>query len=517
MKIESQMSQHDCTVQWPRTRTEKPVLRCTVNTSQPEAVFTALDWSKRCRSAMKKQLNSFRCGKLDMSSQVWPQLKENMSKWKNAGADELLVHWDDNTSTVFFSGLRSHADRFENQVSMVIADLEDELKKKTQQVTEKYQLKPHQSALLRMKEFAKSNSSAKCTITISKDEAVFQGEASEAFSMRRNMLKLLSGITPKTLSQKSSVFSTVLEKEHVKKRIEKILMKKNLFATYDVQDQEVNIYSFSDKMATEASKVIRAEVVEKKIPVDPNSLSCQKTSAEWQQFLLDVGKSGKTSTVCHEGSSIVVVTVADEMQAVESKVRSFIDRNTVEREPLSLPAGVMDVLQRYATADVDKIKRNFNSQAADIRFDSSAGEMACEVIAARSGIKQVVDAVKTLAHRVQSKDHNVETPLYAKFLRSPTARASIDGIAGRHQVSIRFPEDAKAGVRSSKLPAPSTVYEVTVGSGRTIRLVAGDITQQRVDVIVNAANSRLQHGAGVAGAIAMLGTTLWFCFVVQTE
>lgn len=39
----------------------------------------------------------------------------------------------------------------------------------------------------------------------------------------------------------------------------------------------------------------------------------------------------------------------------------------------------------------------------------------------------------------------------------------------------------------------------------TLRLVSGDITERNVDVIVNAANSALQHGGGVAGAIVRKG------------
>ncbi|VAX26804.1 UPF0189 protein SSO2899 [hydrothermal vent metagenome] len=41
--------------------------------------------------------------------------------------------------------------------------------------------------------------------------------------------------------------------------------------------------------------------------------------------------------------------------------------------------------------------------------------------------------------------------------------------------------------------------------GKTLRLVKGDITERDVDVIVNAANSHLKHGGGVAGAIARKG------------
>jgi len=48
------------------------------------------------------------------------------------------------------------------------------------------------------------------------------------------------------------------------------------------------------------------------------------------------------------------------------------------------------------------------------------------------------------------------------------------------------------------------VSEITV-SGKTLRLVQGDITERDVDAIVNAANSYLQHGGGVAGAIVRKG------------
>ncbi len=41
--------------------------------------------------------------------------------------------------------------------------------------------------------------------------------------------------------------------------------------------------------------------------------------------------------------------------------------------------------------------------------------------------------------------------------------------------------------------------------GKTLRLVQGDITEREVDAIVNAANSHLQHGGGVAGAIVRKG------------
>jgi O-acetyl-ADP-ribose deacetylase (regulator of RNase III) len=49
------------------------------------------------------------------------------------------------------------------------------------------------------------------------------------------------------------------------------------------------------------------------------------------------------------------------------------------------------------------------------------------------------------------------------------------------------------------------VYEIKLGNNKILRLVKGDITERNVDAIVNAANSYLKHGGGVAAAIVRKG------------
>src|SRR6188472_974999 len=51
----------------------------------------------------------------------------------------------------------------------------------------------------------------------------------------------------------------------------------------------------------------------------------------------------------------------------------------------------------------------------------------------------------------------------------------------------------------------TVVDETKLDNNKILRLVEGDITERNVDVIVNAANSYLKHGGGVAAAIVRKG------------
>jgi len=66
-------------------------------------------------------------------------------------------------------------------------------------------------------------------------------------------------------------------------------------------------------------------------------------------------------------------------------------------------------------------------------------------------------------------------------------------------------QSTQPGPHSREAAIIEHVRQASLSNGVRLSLVHGDLTQVRLDAIVNAANARLQHGGGVAGAILRCG------------
>jgi len=115
-------------------------------------------------------------------------------------------------------------------------------------------------------------------------------------------------------------------------------------------------------------------------------------------------------------------------------------------------------------------------------------------------IKELDDLIATICTNDQPLI--VTRPGTIRYLLSKDGQSIISGIEMQQKSCIQLAACTQGSVQSSKTTAK---WKAFTDEGKIITLVMGDITECQVDVIVNAANSMLDHANGVAAAIVRKG------------
>jgi len=81
--------------------------------------------------------------------------------------------------------------------------------------------------------------------------------------------------------------------------------------------------------------------------------------------------------------------------------------------------------------------------------------------------------------------------------RGPAAHPAATGAGQGRRAGARAQGKSEGGVKASK-----ALFQEDVAPGRVFEVVRGDLLEEPVEAIVNAANGHLAHGGGVAGIIS---------------
>ena len=62
---------------WPRNRSEKLTLRCTIDPKQPQAYVKMKDWTQRSPQLLQQQLKGIKPAREEILQEIWTQVCHN--------------------------------------------------------------------------------------------------------------------------------------------------------------------------------------------------------------------------------------------------------------------------------------------------------------------------------------------------------------------------------------------------------------------------------------------------------
>ena len=501
-QIEQRMNRLNCYVRWPISRGDKLFLHFSISANNPNIYFLAKGWEPNCERKMLEELGNFSTKFEIILQEIWKPFKEQTQQAKeakNITTANLLTHFDDNSSMVHFCGFNKDVSDFQLIINQIKKALEAEMAKSKNRITDKCALKANQVYLLRSKQFVETMSSNEVEIKMTDTAVIFNGQPSAVTKAKIAMYEVIAPITDLTLDEESDGRLRMLNKPPVKQRLHDCFTKQKLLVTFEVHGKEVKISGLSQADLNAAKVIIQTEIVERKIELQPSCVSCLRTR-EWAECKSTLNQRFKLLELIEEKSAVAVISVKDEATAAENVIKEFLNKHVILEELVAMKEGMIEVLKSNCEDDIDTIKTRLKECDVDLKLTKNG----CVVKSNMQGLRSAVEEVKRLMKRVHVKDHHIDKPSQAKFYRDMKTRLLIDSIGHLHKVSIKFLEDEEKYVKKS-LGDPYMFAEVHLPSNRIIKLAVGDITKYKVDVIVNAANSRMEHGSGVAGAIVTVG------------
>jgi len=430
-------------------------------------------------------------------------VKEKVESEFRFGSEEMMVHWEDRDGIVHVCGLSTKVNEFLNVLRKTRTALEDQLAKLKQRIEEKFALKPHQILLLKTLNLGSQYAGKEVTLNFMETEVVLVGHLKDVQQVKLEILQKASSMTSSSFQCWSEGVGRLVKKPDVQRHFHSLLENAKVQAALDVYSDEVTVHGFKQKDVQHAIQLIKEDIRESTVTLHKRSAGFFR-SHPWNVFRSEASKEFELADIAVSECTITVTAVNQLEKELEKRLREFLDKTVEVRDYFPIRSAVTKLLRDLETDKIDKLRQQMRAFKLEIQFEGDSG---CHLKVILGGLQKAKSELKTLIDSVKSKTHAFEAKSHVKYLENPTSRNMVKAIAIQSRVVINFPDEESEQMTAAAAQNfdPYVFSEVEFGSGKKIRLVVGDIAKYSADVIVNAANSRLDHGAGVAGAIARAG------------
>lgn len=286
-------------------------------------------------------------------------------------------------------------------------------------------------------------------------------------------------------------------------------------ATFHGDEEEgpcaLRVIGMNSEVAQKASRLVKTTIVEESIVLDDGQVQLEK-SEKWRSFrdeltansILGIKFDEKSNKLCMTGRREDVTT------ALRS-VKGFLNENTIVSEVLELPRGSRRFLSKYREHELRINQEELKKYCTVIKGIAEDEEVV--VTGTNEGVKKAMENVYNLASQVESQKVPIDKPGMRRVLNRNNGRKMLNLLENENNCVIEFFEGEKDASSKDVMEEEKGDERIEKESectfltpqGKMIKVFKDNICDRNVDVIVNAANTKLQHLSGVSKAILDAG------------
>ncbi|OWF50082.1 Poly [ADP-ribose] polymerase 14 [Mizuhopecten yessoensis] len=477
----------------------------------------AKTWNNDVLQAMFKIEKSLKIETIKMLKEIWnDDFKAKVLADASSDSSSVHVSYDDQSSEVTLIGYHRQVDQRARLIEESRIKAENDLERKKKRIREEMNISIPKLVLLcdldTLKILRRDIPDLAVTADTDRGKLLFEGQLTDIKLAQVNIYETMSKIShTKMEKQFSNAALLFLKTDAVHQYLKSKMKEAGIRCSWEVlpSDSSIVLYSLTQPDIVKAADLIKARVMEKSHQID--RLSITLLSKDPWKNICDNFKRKFPGMVQVEADitrcQVQILTIAEHCGEILETIDDFLGKNTIIEESMKLEPGISKYFKQYKRDKLTLIERR--SAHGNIKISLSDEEMV--IRGSRDDLNHAKPLVADLASNVKFKCFSLDKPGIQEILQSDSWESCRCDIETRRTCIIEVSTTGKKELTRSSHPGstldsqPELIATGTTKKGAVIKTFQGDITQLRADVIVNAANSSLNHAGGLAKSIVTKG------------
>lgn len=514
-ELEKLLKEHEVLAELSR---DSPSSIITISPSGKGKKDSDQSWKEKTEM-LERFLHSFKKEEIAIDSEIFDEIARRWHEHNSSqGPAHFVVSFDDHRRIALFVGKEAYVDQEQHKLQGLIHEVKEdaELMKSVVDVTETNIPKPR-LILLEMSGLCQILSDKHRHLSISVDsdsqKLCLKGPRKLLQEVKLELFTFTSKVVEQTTELPINVIN-VLKRPDVSGFIQDLLREKSIQAVVlfdqSKSSNEVQVVGVDSRNTKAAENELQSIIGEKSHHLTPENAQVLGTH-KWKDLQSSLTSRLKVGiTVDNHASNIWVSGIAKDIEESYHAVKTFLEINTILHTTVQAEEGSAKFISTVWKDKLDGIKRELSSCSIDVRVTADC--KGIEVSGTAEGLEKGLPRLLKVIDAIKKGSVSVDKPGMKKFFLGDKGPIFLKSVEDKNKCVIlttdRNEEEVVADLEIQEEEAWSTsevVCSFPTKERKTISVMKGDITKDRVDAIVNAANGDLKHIGGVAAAIVEAG------------
>ncbi|XP_021339787.1 poly [ADP-ribose] polymerase 14-like [Mizuhopecten yessoensis] len=516
--LEKQLTAQHTKIIWPEKLADPVKLECLLTKEVKDCRNLAKEWKKTARTSLDKFLDVLLVYKHQILQDAWDGVMAQLQNMNISHPDGVTVAVEKVRFEIFVMGHKKFATEVSQSVEKIIGEIADELDRKNKQIKETTSpMKHHQVVMLSLTHFIdtmeKKYPGMKVMLDFKARTVTYEGLYGEVTSAKLEMYEMINAMVSSDVGDFNKGRYAYLQDKAVKQYVAGKMKEDKIMSVWEMQDNRFVVYAMTDDAAVRAAHILRDSVLETIVDVKKESSSLL-SSYRWaieERSIKDSCNVMVQMKVQMNKPCIVIYSTDRDAGMVRERVTDFLTMNTIYNTKLSISTGMLRFLQAHCVNEIRAIADRLKADQVSIDIDN----LGVEIKGTEVGLSKAKMDIGNVIDSVEKKEHILKKPGITKLMTSEDSKPKVSQVEKSHGVVIVPSDESEDDVSGGEAgggptPAPRRrdgIQEMARCSQPNYHLMVmlGDITNLKVDVLVNAANKELQHAGGLAKAIVDKG------------